>query len=99
MKKLLIFGNFVLLTVLMQAQTDYFLFIQSENNQTFYVQSDGKTLSSSSVGHLIIPALRDSIYTLNIGFPKNQFPEQVFQLRVNKRDAGYQLKNLGAEGW
>ena len=99
MKKLLLFGNFLLLTLVMHAQTDYFLFIQSENNQTFYVQSDGKTLSSSSAGHLIIPSLRDSTYTLNVGFPKNQFPEQVFQVRINKRDAGYQLKNMGAEGW
>ena len=99
MKKLLIFGNFLLLTLALQAQTEYFLFIQSENNQAFYVQSEGKTLSSSAAGHLIIPGLRDTLHTLTIGFPKNQFPEQVFQVRMNRKDGGYQLKNMGAEGW
>jgi branched-subunit amino acid transport protein AzlD len=99
MKKLLILGNFLLFTLVLRAQNDYFLFIQSENNQPYYVQTNGKTLSSSGIGHLIISGLRDSVYQLSIGFPKNQFPEQLFQLQINKKDAGYQLKNLGAEGW
>jgi branched-subunit amino acid transport protein AzlD len=99
MKKLITVGNFLLLTLVLRAQQDYFLFIQSENSQPYYVQTNGKTLSSSAIGHLIIPGLKDSIYTLSIGFPKNQFPEQVFQVRINRKDAGYQLKNLGAEGW
>ena len=99
MKKLVTVGNFLLLTLVLRAQQDYFLFIQSENSQPYYVQTNGKTLSSSAIGHLIIPGLKDSIYTLNIGFPKNQFPEQIFQVRINRKDAGYQLKNLGAEGW
>ena len=47
MKKLLILGNFLLLTLVLRAQHDYFLFIQSENNQPYYVQK-GKTLSSSA---------------------------------------------------
>ncbi|MBC7829255.1 MAG: hypothetical protein H7122_16015 [Chitinophagaceae bacterium] len=99
MKKLVVFGNLLFFTLVLRAQSDYFLFIQSENNQPYYVQTGGKTLSSSAIGHLIISGLRDSAYDLNIGFPKNQFPEQVFQVRINKRDAGYQLKNMGSEGW
>ena len=99
MKKLLIFGNFLLLTLLLRAQSGYFLFIQSDNNQPFYVQSEGKSLSSSADGHLIIAGLKDSAYRLTVGFPKNQFPEQVFEIRMNRKDAGYQLKNMGAEGW
>lgn len=99
MKKLFILGTFLLVTLHLCAQNGYFLFIQSENNQPYYVQTEGKTLSSSAIGHLIISGLRDTVYTLNIGFPKNQHPEQIFQLRMNKKDAGYQLKNLGPEGW
>ena len=99
MKKLLVFGSFLLFTLALSAQNDYFLFIQSENNQPYYVQTDGKTLSSSAIGHLIISGLKDSVYSLNIGFPKNQFPEQVFQVRINKKDGGYQLKNMGTDGW
>lgn len=99
MKKFLIVGNFLLFSLFLHAQNEYFLFIQSENNQPYYVQTKGRTLSSSAIGHLIISGLKDSIYVLHIGFPKNQFPEQIFQVRINKRDAGYQLKNMGLEGW
>ena len=99
MKKFLIIWFFLLFALVSSAQNDYFLFIQSENNQPYYVQTGGKTLSSSAIGHLIISGLKDSIYTLHIGFPKNLFHEQLFQIRINKKDAGYQLKNLGAEGW
>ncbi|MGZ5135034.1 MAG: hypothetical protein ACXWCG_07785, partial [Flavitalea sp.] len=99
MKKSIILCNFLFLNLVLLGQNDYFLFLQSENNQPYYVQSDDKTLSSSSIGHLIIPRLKDSIYTLTIGFPGNQFPEQVFRLRMSRKDAGYQLKNLGMEGW
>lgn len=99
MKKLLILGNFLFFSLALCAQNNYFIFIQSENNQPYYVQTDGKTLSSSPVGHLIVSGLKDSAYTLNIGFPKNQFSEQLFQVRINRKDAGYQLKNLGPEGW
>jgi len=99
MKRFLLLGNFFFLSLVIRAQQDYFLFIQSENNQPYYIQSDGKTLSSSAIGHLIISGLKDSLYRLTIGFPKNQYPEQVFQLRINKKDAGYQLKNIGNDGW
>lgn len=99
MKKLLILGSFALIVLRLSAQNGHFLFIQSENNQPYYVQTDGKTLSSSAIGHLIISGLRDTIHTLNIGFPKNQYPEQIFKLQLNKKDAGFQLKNLGSEGW
>lgn len=99
MKKILILGTFLLLRLVLHAQNDYFLFIQSENNQPYYVQSEGRTLSSSPTGHLIMSGLKDSIYIFTIGFPKSQFPEQLFQLRVNRKDAGYQLKNVVGEGW
>ena len=99
MKKLFALGSFLVFAVALCAQNNYFIFIQSENNQPYYVHTGGKTLSSSSIGHLIIPGLRDSIYSVSIGFPKSQFGEQSFDVPVNKKDGGYQLKNLGAEGW
>ena len=85
--------------MILSAQSDYFLFLQSENNQPYYVQTAGKTHSSSSIGHLIISGLKDSSYSLHIGFPSNIHPEQLFLIHINKKDAGYQLKNLGVEGW
>ena len=88
MKKLFVLGVFLVFAVALCAQNNYFIFIQSENNQPYYVHTGGKTLSSSSIGHLIIPGLRDSIYSVSIGFPKSQFGEQSFDVPVNKKDGG-----------
>ncbi len=52
------------------SQQEYFIFIQTDNGQPFYLQLGDKTYSSSSIGHIIISKLADSTYTLNIGFPK-----------------------------
>lgn len=81
------------------AQQDYFVFMQSENRQPFYVRIGEKNYSSSSTGHLILSKLKDSAYVLTIGFPQNQFPEQEFTVRVSRRDRGFELKNLGEKGW
>lgn len=80
-------------------QQDYFVLIQSDNNQPFYVHIGGKIFSSSGQGHLIIPQLKDSTYLITIGFPKKLFPERQFFFSVNKRDLEFQLKNLGEKGW
>ena len=81
------------------SQREYFIFIQSDNEQQFYLQLGDKTFSSSSIGHVIISKLADSIYTLNIGFPKEQYPARQFIVRINKKDRGFQLKNMGQKGW
>lgn len=81
------------------AQQDYFVFIQHEKHQPFYVRIGDKVHSSSAVGHVILSRLKDSTYTLVIGFPNNQFPEQEYSVQVNKRDRGFELKNLAEKGW
>jgi hypothetical protein len=81
------------------AQQNYFVLIQSEKSQPFYARVLDKNYSSSSIGHLIISNLKDSAYTVVIGFPQNQFPEQEFLIRISKKDRGYQLKNMGDKGW
>lgn len=97
--KAFILSFFVLFHLQSVAQQDYFVFINSENQQPFFVQIHEKTYSSSAVGHLIIPRLKDSAYQITIGFPKNQFPELEFMIRISRKDRGYQLKNLGDRGW
>ena len=81
------------------AQQNYFVLIQADNNQPFYARLNDKILSSSDVGHLIIPQLKDSTYNVIIGFPKNIFPEQNFVITISKKDQSFQLKNLGEKGW
>lgn len=81
------------------AQQNWFLFIQSESNQPFYVRIGETIHSSSSVGHLTINGLRDSTYRLAIGFPQSQYREQQFFIPVGKKDHGYELKKSDARSW
>jgi hypothetical protein len=80
------------------AQT-YFVLIRADNSQPFYVHIGGKAFSSSGQGHLIIPQLKDSSYSITVGFPKKLFPEQQFSFTITKKDLEFQLKNLGEKGW
>ena len=43
--------------------------------------------------------MQDDSYALTIGFPKNEWPEQNVTCSINKKDAGYLLKNFGDKGW
>jgi hypothetical protein len=88
-----------LTTVNCFAQQEYFVLIQADNNKPFYAMVNGKALSSSDMGHLIIPKLKDTVYAISIAFPNDIFPEQKFSIAINKKDQSYQLKNLGEKGW
>ena len=81
------------------AQQYHFIYIQADNQQPFYVKYGSKNYSSSSIGYLILPKLIDGTLTVQIGFPKNLYPEQTFTLSVTGKDYGYALKNFDAKGW
>jgi hypothetical protein len=87
------------LSVSAKAQQTYYLYIQSENKQQFYIRMDKDIYSSAGSGYVIISKLLDSTYSFSIGFPKNQWPQQSFICAVNKKDNGYLLKNFGDKGW
>lgn len=81
------------------SQKNYFIYLQSENDQPFFVKLGDKIHSSSVSGYLILSKLRDSSYTLSIGFPQNRFPEQRFTVEIKGKDRGFLLKNFGEKGW
>jgi hypothetical protein len=81
------------------AQQDWYIFIQAENNQPFYARIGEKIYSSSAIGYLVIPQLKDSTYSLAIGFPKNLSREQIYVVPIQRKDRGYQLKRNGSQGW
>lgn len=81
------------------SQQQYFMYLQADDQNPFYAKISNKMYSSSESGYMIIPKLGDSSFDITIGFAKNAFPEQRFPLAVNKKDRGYQLKNLGDKGW
>lgn len=81
------------------AQQNWFLYIQSESSQSFYVRIGEKIYSSSPVGHLVINGLRDSTYRLAIGFPQSHYREHQFAVPVRKKDIGFELKKSDARTW
>lgn len=83
----------------LSAQEKHFVFIQSDNNQPFYVSLDGKLYSSTASGYIIVPKLTEGNYNFYIGFAKNTFPEQTFQCKINNKDLGFNLKDFGEKGW
>lgn len=78
----------------------YFIYLQSERSQPFYVRYDGKVLSSSDKGYLIIPKLRAGTASLRIGFANGSFAEQQFLVRLSgSNDQGYLIKKDGENGF
>ncbi|ANI90478.1 hypothetical protein A9P82_14995 [Arachidicoccus ginsenosidimutans] len=80
--------------------SNHFIYIQAKSKQPFYVILNSKVYSSSTIGYLIIPKLKNGSYNLRIGFPKQSAPEQNFTCVVNNADVGYSLQkndegNLG----
>ncbi|MGG9963267.1 DUF4476 domain-containing protein [Ferruginibacter sp. SUN106] len=89
----------IIFSLSLSAQQNHFIYVQTENKQPFYIKLEKKILSSSASGYLIIPKLQDGNYSITIGFPKNEWPEQNVTCSINKKDVGYLLKNFGDKGW
>lgn len=74
----------------------YFVYIQHEKQLPFYVKLNGKLLSSSTKGYVILPRLQAGKVPVTIGFPKSEAPEQQYVIRLTgKRDYGFLLKGTG----
>jgi hypothetical protein len=78
---------------------DHFVLIQADNRQPFYVRLNSQLYSSSEGGHLILAQLKDSPYTITIGFPGQVFPEQRFSFNIDQKDRDFRLKSEDGKGW
>lgn len=81
------------------SQRLYFVYLQSEGAQPFFLKMNEQVYSSNSSGYLILSKLEDSVYTFSIGFPQNKWPEQVFSVSVGGKDRGFVLKNTSDKNW
>ena len=99
MNRFILCVAWVFSSLAIQAQKVYFIYIQSDAGQPFYVKMEDKLYSSTSSGYLILSRLRDSTYRFHVGFPGNKWPERKFSVTVDKKDQGYLLKNTGEKGW
>lgn len=81
------------------AQQKNFLYVQTDNKKPFYIKLGAQVFSSSVAGHVVIPELADSVYRLQVGFPRSESPEQEFTYAVAGKDQGFILKKFGEKGW
>ena len=89
----------LLFSISSRAQQTRFIYIQTENKQTFYVKMEKRIFSSSLSGYIIIPKLVDSTYELAIGFPQNELRELEVTVNLKDTNAGFLLKKYGEKDW
>jgi hypothetical protein len=94
---------FILLAVLSFSaafsQRLFFVYLQSDPAEPFFVKINDKLQSSTATGYLILSRLRDSSYMITVGFPQNKWPDQRFTIDIKSKDRGYIIKNFGEKGW
>jgi hypothetical protein len=69
----------------------YFVLIQADSGQAFYIRLDSQLYSSSPAGHLILSKLKDSAYPITVGFPGQIYPEQRYLLNIGEKDRALRL--------
>nr|WP_294907475.1 DUF4476 domain-containing protein [uncultured Lacibacter sp.] len=89
----------VLFAVQVNAQLNHFIYLQTDNQQPFYIKYNNRIISSSTSGYLILPKLKDGVVDFVVGFPKSDQSEQQFQYTIDKADKGFLLKNFNDKGW
>lgn len=82
-----------------QVQSKYFVYLQTEPAQPFYIKINNQKIEANASGYLILPQLKDGDYKLIVGFPQGKIDEQSFNFRIDSKDKGYLIKDYGADGW
>lgn len=81
------------------AQLNHFIYLQTDNQQPFYIKYNNRIYSSSATGYLLLSKLKDGPVEFAVGFPKSEQQEQPFKCVVDKADKGYLIKNFSDKGW
>jgi len=90
---------FILLAGRNYAQQNYFILIQADNKQPFYVRQGSRSIPSSAEGSLILSQLKDSTYNIVIGFPGQQFSDRAFSVDLQHKDQQFIFRNQADKGW
>ncbi|HRP56477.1 hypothetical protein [Agriterribacter sp.] len=80
------------------SQQQYYIYIQSEDQQEFYVRTGSEIFNSSGNGYLVIPGLQKNTHEIIVGFPGKKEPEWRFNCTINEADLGFVLKAEGSDG-
>jgi len=84
--------------IFLNAQKIYFIYLQTESGEPFFIHMNDKLYSSTASGYLILSKLKDSTYNFKLGFPGKSI-DLDFTTSINKKDYGYLIKNFGEKGW
>ncbi len=95
-RRLSILTGFLLIAFFSDAQNN-FLYIQSDNNQPYYIQVKDKIHSSNGKGYLLVPSLADGDYGIILGFPAGAYSEYLFKFSVSGKPKGFSLR-INQEG-
>jgi len=97
-RKLLFTGCFILFSLYLIGQRTYYIYLQADNQQPFFLKMNNRVYSSTASGYLILSKLKDTTHTFSIGFPMRE-GEFSFYTTMNHKDHGYLIKNFGENGW
>lgn len=97
-RKLFILFITLVFTLSVSAQKAHFIYLQTDNGQPFYTKFNGKLISSSAEGYAILSGVVDGDYKLTVGFPKNEMPEETFNINMNNNNEGFLLKKFDDKG-
>ena len=75
---------------------NHFLYIQSENKEPFTVNVNDKNYTSTNSGYVIIPKLTSGSYDLSVKFSKQEQPISKFNVVIDRKDVGYNLKSANS---
>jgi hypothetical protein len=95
-----LFGLAILVpSVLLRAQKNYYLTIQSSDSSRFYVRDGGQFYCSSKAGFMIIPGRDSGDHRLQITGKDSLEREQVFLLPNLERNRFLLLKQKPSQNW
>jgi hypothetical protein len=97
MKRVLLYFLFSLLCPALRSQMVYFFSIDADG--PFTLQAGNQTFRSTATGHLLLPNLKDSTFLLSISLTDQPSPRLRFQVPVNRKDRGFQLKKNDGASW
>ena len=74
------------------AQTNYFIWLQSDQQQYFQVELLGKSYESSQAGYVVIPKMPSGLYELKVYPGADKKQQQAFNIQIAQQDRGFALK-------
>jgi hypothetical protein len=81
------------------AQEKRFVYIQSDQQQSFYVRNGNQIYSSTDAGYVVIPDISQGVFNFTIGFPKNAWSSISYSIEIGQNDRGFRLNKVDSSSW